>query len=85
MLLIDFFKNSADNWRYVGTIYGEDECWMTASEVVAMLQIVDDNSPIIDHPTSTHQGGGFYFQDEDIWYKSTNNLVCQCVFEKLHS
>ena len=82
--LIEYLKSNKGVWKYVGTIYGGDENYeMTSTEIIDLLQVVGEESPIIDHPATTGEGGGFYFESDDIWFQSDDNLIQECVFEKV--
>jgi hypothetical protein len=76
--LSDVMMAEADaEYIYVGTIWGSQRVEMSGQEVLELLE----NNPSLDGKMIEHpsQGGddGYYYQGEEIWYKS--DLTQECV------
>ena len=81
MTIVEYLHDDTGSYRYVGTIWGDDDDGepLPASEWAEMVADMGSDGEVIDHPTNTHLSdsiladdpdqGGYYLQDNDIWYR----------------
>ena len=77
-----FLRERPDKiWRYVGTIWGNEEYTSTGREIANQIEDIQYGGDMVEHPTTGTDEAGYYLQSGNVHY--FGRLIDEVVLEAI--